>query len=257
MSDEQGPWGRAASGQPPASPTTAGRRTGLWILLLVAGLAGLVFALARALPGAVHGPDDWASVGYDVALAGLISAGLLRAGRGAWRQHLRHAAIWVVIVAVLALGFAYRDLFIGAGRRLQVAFSPGAPVATGDHELAIPQDAGGAFMILAKVNGQPVRFLVDTGASDTVLSPDDARRLGVNLDALTFDRGSETANGVGHGAAYAAQTFEIGPIHLDNVRMTINQAPMSTSLLGMSALGRLESFEVRGDKLVLRWRDGR
>lgn len=255
MSDDQGPWSRAASAPPPIPP--AAPRTGLWVLLLVVGLVGLVIALARALPGAVRGPDDWASVGYDVALAALISAGVLRAGRGAWRRRLRHAAIWAVIVAALALGFAYRDIFTGAARRLQVAFSPGALVATGDHELTIPQDAGGAFMVLAKVDGQPVRFMVDTGASDTVLSPDDARRLGVNLDTLTYDRGAETANGVGHGAAYAAQTFELGPIRLDNVRMTINQAPLSTSLLGMSALGRLDSFEVRGGKLILRWRDGR
>lgn len=199
--------------------------------------------------------DAWADVAYRVGVVILISAVIFRAGRGALSQSLRHAAIWVAIVAVLALGFAYREELAGVPQHLRLAFSAGDPVTTGDHELVIPQDDQGAFVVVGKINGQRVRFMVDTGASDTVLSPDDARRLGVAVDRLRYDDIAETANGIGHGAPYVAQSLEVGPIALEKFPMTINQAPMSSSLLGLSFLNHLESFEIRGRKLILKWRD--
>jgi aspartyl protease family protein len=250
MSNERGPWGSEAPQPPPARS-----RRGLW-LVLFAALGGIVVALARAFPEAVRTRDDWADVAYGVGVVILVSAGVFRIGRGVFAQHLRHAAIWVAIVAVLALGFAYREELAGVPQHLRLAFSAGDPVTTGDHELVIPQDERGAFVVVGKVNGQRVRFMVDTGASDTVLSPDDARRLGVAVDSLRYDDIAETANGVGHGAPYAARSLQVGPIALDNFAMTINQAPMSSSLLGLSFLNHLESFEIRGRKLILKWRDG-
>lgn len=252
MTNDGGPWGRANTTPPTAPPR---RRFILWLLLLAA-LAGMVIALARAFPGAVRTRDDWASVAYLLGLVALVSAGVVRAGRGVVVQHLRHAAIWAAIVAVLALGFAYRQDFIGIWRHLRVAFSAGDPVATGAHELVIPQDESGAFVIIGKVNGERVRFLVDTGATDTVLSPDDVRRLGVDPATLRYDHGAETANGLGYGASYVANRLEVGPIRLDDFRMTVNRSPMSESLLGLTFLNRLESFEVRGRNLILKWRDG-
>ncbi|MDB5495217.1 MAG: putative aspartyl protease [Phenylobacterium sp.] len=250
MSNERGPWGSEA----PQAPPARGRR-GLW-LVLFAALGGIVIALARAFPEAVRTPDDWADVAYGVGVVILVSAGIFRARRGAFAQHLRDAAIWVAVVAVLALGFAYREELAGVPQHLRLAFSAGEPVTTADHVLVIPQDEQGAFVVVGKVNGQRVRFMVDTGASDTVLSPDDARRLGVAVDRLRFDDVAETANGVGHGAPYTAQRLEVGPISLETFKMTINQAPMSSSLLGLSFLNHLESFEIRGRKLILKWRDG-
>jgi aspartyl protease family protein len=179
---------------------------------------------------------------------------LLRAGRPRWAEHLRHVALWAAIVAVLALGFAYRDVIADAPQRLRLAFSDGQPVAGGDRELIIPQDEAGAFVVVGKVNGQRVRFLVDTGATDTVLSPDDARRLGLDLGALSFDREAETANGLVAGAAFNADSLEVGPIRLEDFPMSVNRAPMSSSLLGLSFLDRLAAFEVRDHKLILTWR---
>ena len=111
------------------------------------------------------------------------------------------------------------------------------------------------FELVGKVNGQRVRFLVDTGATDTVLSPDDARRIGIDVDQLHFVQAAETANGKGYGAAYAAKRLEVGPIAFDNFALVVNRAPMSSSLLGLSFLNRLESFQVRDGQLVLRWRE--
>src|SRR5206468_129815 len=82
-------------------------------------------------------------------------------------------------------------------------------------------------VLIGKVNGQRVRFIVDTGATDVVLSPDDARRLGLDVGKLAYIHGAETANGVGYGAEYVADSLEVGPIAMTGVKMTVNQAPMS------------------------------
>ena len=249
MSNASGPWAN-----PPPAPRPPRGRAGLWVLM-IAGLAGIVLALARAFPEAVVTRDQWADVAYAAGLVVLVTAGLFRVRRGVFAQHLRHAAAWIAIVAVLALGFAYREELSGVPQHLRLAFSAGDPVRTGEHELVIPQDAEGAFTLVGRVNGQRVRFVVDTGATDTVLSLDDARRLGIDVDGLRFDQAAETANGKGYGAGFVARRLEVGPIGFDDFQMTVNQAPLRSSLLGLSFLNRLESFEVRGRNLILRWRD--
>jgi aspartyl protease family protein len=251
MTNDEGPWRRAPPEPPPARPR---RRVGLW-LLLAAALSGLVLALARAFPEAVRTPDDWAQVAYAVGVVLLVTTGIFRFGPGRFAEHLKYAAIWLAVIAVLALGFAYRDVFSGVGQRLQLAFSNGDPVATGEHELVIPQDANGSFIVVGKVNGQRVRFVVDTGATDTVLSPADARRIGVDQANLTYGEPVETANGMAYSAPYTADRLEVGPIAFQDFRLAINQAPMSSSLLGLSFLRRLQSFEHRDGQLILRWRE--
>jgi aspartyl protease family protein len=225
-------------------------------VLAIAAVGFLVLALMRAFPEVSHTPDDWGSIAYYALFLVLLAAGAGRLTRGALPQHLRHVAIWLAIVAVLALGFAYRDLLAEVPRRLQLAFGAGAPIATAERELVIPQNDEGAYVVVGKVNGQKVLFVVDTGATDTVLSPRDARRLGMPVDQLTYDGESETANGTGHSAPITADSLEVGPIRLQRFAMAVNQAPMSASLLGLSFLDRLESYEFRGRKLVLHWREG-
>ena len=253
---EGGPWGREAP-EPPhrASPlaTSARTRRAIWLVVLVLGVGGLVLALTRSFPEAMQSGQDWSNAIYYAGFLVLVAAGAWRLRQLAPLQLLRHAAGWVAIIAVLALGYAYRDELAGVPQRLSLAFNTGRPVAVGPHELAIAQDDEGGFEVVGKVDGQPVRFIVDTGATDTVLSPDDARRLGVDLSQLRFDQQSETANGKGLGAPYDARRLEVGPIRFDDVRMSINRAPMSRSLLGLSFLNRLDSFEIRGRRLYLKW----
>lgn len=244
MSNPDGPWKPDPPEQPQAPAPEPGRPV-LW-LLFIAAIVGIVIAMARAFPEAVRTPDDWSSVIYGLGLVVLVSSGLFRIrDRLQVMQHLRYAAIWAAIVAVLALGFAYADEVEGVTHRVRIAFSGGAPVATGERELVVPRDETGSFVIVAQVDGQRVRFLVATGATETVFSPDDARRLGVDPDALRYDRQSETANGLGYGASHVVERLEVGAIRFDAFPMVVNKAPMSTSLLGMSFLDRLESYEVR------------
>lgn len=119
-------------------------------------------------------------------------------------------------------------------------------------EVRFPISAGGRIMVEAKVDGVPVHFLVDTGASDVVLSPRDAECIGFDHAKLRFDQAYRTASGTISGAPVTLGQIAVGPIHMKNVKATVNGRAMDTSLLGMSFLSRLSGFSVTDGTLILR-----
>ncbi len=255
--DYEGPWGRASD--PPPAPATPPRRAlpaaGVWLWLgLLVGVGALVAFLARAFPGVVRTPQDWGWVGYSLAFIALISTRLLTRGVR-WRQAAWQAGVWMAVIGILAMGYTYRRELADAGERVRGEFVAGYPVAGGQQELMVTQSEGGGYFVIAKVNGQPVRFMIDTGASETVLSPDDARRIGLDPAKLDYRRAAETANGLGFGAPFTADRLELGTIQVQAMPMVVNQADMSQSLLGMSFLNRLESFRLQGGRMYLKARD--
>jgi aspartyl protease family protein len=219
------------------------------LVAVLVGVAALVGLLFKLFPGAVSSGQDWAWLAQGLGLLVLVSASLLTAGRIRWGETARHLSIWAGIIGVLVLVVTYRDELAGVGLRIRSEFSSSYPVATGARELAVTQDEDGGFYLMGQVNGQPVRFLVDTGASETVLSPADARRVGIDVGSLQFDQAAETANGVGFGASFTADSLAVGSIRFSDFPLVVNQAPMRHSLLGMTFLRRLESFQVTGPKL--------
>jgi aspartyl protease family protein len=255
MSNEGGPWGHEQPDPPKPAPRPRISLSRWLIWLGVLGLlAGGIWLLSIVFPGALDQTQDRMWV---IAMGGffaILSSRVLFRGPIAWGQKARHAAIWVGVIAAIVLGFAYQDELIGVGQRVRAEFSSSYPVATSAHELVVAEGEGGGFFITGQVNGQTVRFLVDTGSSDTVLSPADAQRVGVDVASLRFDHMAETANGTGYGAPFTAASLDVGPIRLANMPMVVNQAPLSSSLLGMTFLRRLESFQVRGRRLYLTWK---
>lgn len=253
MSKDEGPWGQSNS--KPAAPSRLGDRGRLILVLgiFLGGLALLV-GLARAFPGAVQG-NGWGYVFYLLVILAAGAVRILQAGPLNWRQGLSHFTSWLTIVGVLVLGVTYQAEILAVLRRVGSTVSGGYPVSLSKGESVISRGAGGVFEVVGMANGKPVRFMVDTGASETVLSPEDAQRLGVDLSSLKFDIPSETANGIGYGARYELDRLSIGDIAFDKVPVMVNQAPMSSSLLGQTFLKRLKSVEVKGDKLYLRAAD--
>jgi aspartyl protease family protein len=226
-------------------------RAWLWLLLLT-GLVGFLAALVRVLSDETRLPRNWSEIASAGALIVLAAALALRLRRGTLTQNLRSAALWTLLAAALALGYAYRAPLSDAADQLAAAAGLGHPLASPAHDVVVRQGAGGAFVLTGRVNGRPVRFVVDTASSDTVLSPDAARQLGVDLDKLKFADTAETAHGMGQGAPFVAQRLEVGSIGFTNFPVVINREPMAESLLGLSFLNRLDSFEVRDRKLILK-----
>ena len=248
MADQHNPWAPKNTSPPAARRWNRGL---IWIALALAVTAGLI-ELSRLYPGAVSKEDEPRLV-YMVGWLALLSAGFvfsrsIRAG-----EAFRNVAIWVAIGAVLVIAYTYRDDLSVFGKRVELEFIPGEAVVSGDHTLTLTQDASGDFFVYGDANGTRIRFLVDTGASDIVLSPSDARRLGIDVGSLHFVRGYETANGIGAGAPYVLKSLSVGPVRFHNLTISINQTDMHASLLGMAFLKRMKSFEFRGDVLLIRW----
>jgi len=126
-----------------------------------------------------------------------------------------------------------------------------APAATGGAASLVKSDDG-HFWAEAQVNGRRVRFLVDTGATTVALTGDDARRLGLNLDELTFDRPVSTASGEVRAAMVELDYISVAGARVEKVQALVLEKGLKASLLGMSYLGRLSKFEATPTALILR-----
>ena len=122
-----------------------------------------------------------------------------------------------------------------------------------DLEYVVEAGPSGHYVIEAMVNGAPVTFLVDTGASEIVLTLNDARRIGLEPRTLAFTQRFATANGEVRGAPVVLREIRIGQFRLLDVAASVNEAPLALSLLGMSFLEQLSGYEVDRGRLILRW----
>lgn len=187
--------------------------------------------------------DSIANLVYLLLLL-LFVGGWIARGRFAGRtQAFRHAGSWIVIFAVAVLAAALWDDI-----RSQ---TPQQALIAEDGAIAVPRASDGHYYLMADVDGEPVRFLVDTGATDVVLSRRDAERIGIDTDELLFSGRAGTANGEVRTAPVWLETFQIGPVADRDVRAHVNGGEMGISLLGMDYLRRYERIEIAGNRLIL------
>jgi clan AA aspartic protease (TIGR02281 family) len=136
--------------------------------------------------------------------------------------------------------------------------SPGAQTPTilrtapSTHTLVYRADARGHVTVTAMVNGAPVRFLVDTGASRVTLTTEDAAAAGIGRGELVFDQRSQTANGLAREAPVTLREIRLEHLSIDNVPAAVNEN-LNVSLLGMSFLKRLKAFGMRDGALTISW----
>nr|WP_294169225.1 TIGR02281 family clan AA aspartic protease [uncultured Sphingomonas sp.] len=160
----------------------------------------------------------------------------------------RMALAWVAIFGVGFALFAFRDDFFSLGSKLRdEAVGPSAVEGAGG-ELRIPMQEDGHFWVDARVNGAPVRFLVDSGASVTTVSREvaDAARVETGMRVAEV----ETANGIVRMRPARAEQLQMGPIRLSDVSVLVADQE-GLNVLGMNVLSSLEEWGVRGRTLVL------
>ena len=224
------------------------RKRGSWIVTLVLLVAaGTAAWLWFRLPEGAE-----LRFVYLTALLVFLCAGLVWRLRGApVSRSLRHAGIWLLLGAVLFVGYSFRDEARYVVDRVQGDLSPERGYGATESEISFRAGPGGHYTVEAVVDGVPLAFLVDTGASEVILTLEDARRLGFDPDRMTFSRTYQTANGTVQGAPVVLQKVAVGPIVVENVRASVNSAPMEGSLLGMTFLSRIGGYSVSGDVLTL------
>ena len=209
----------------------------------------LVMLLMWKFPYVMGNAGQGAQIIYLVLLIALIASGSNMMRRLTTTQGLRDAALWLGIILCLALVYSYRHTL--RGTQLYGMLVPGSVKVMADGALEVHAAQGGHFYIEAEINGAPERFLVDTGASDIVLSPRAAMAAGFDPAALNYTRKYATANGTGAGAPVRLDTLVVGPAVLRDVPASVNNAPMDESLLGMAFLSQFSSYTFQGDTLTL------
>jgi aspartyl protease family protein len=130
---------------------------------------------------------------------------------------------------------------------------PGRAAVRTARTVDIVRGRNGDFQVAAQVNGVRIAMVLDTGASAVVLTQEAAKAAGLPLEVLSYTVSVDTANGRTRAAAVTLDRVAVGDIVERQVTALIAQpGQLRTNLLGMSFLNRLESWEVRGDKLVMR-----
>lgn len=142
---------------------------------------------------------------------------------------------------------------LGEARAVPGTSATAPATESGWNRIVVPPGPHGHFSLTARVDGVPVDFLIDTGASAVVLSPDDARRIGLSPEGLRFTRRLATANGTVRAAPVTLRELRIGQLALWRLEALVVEAPMPISLLGTSFLARLASWSVEGGRLYLYW----
>lgn len=185
--------------------------------------------------------DDWGRLAY----LGLILLALLGWVIVEYKSRLgfamRSAAAWAMIFIGVTAGY-------GIWQDMQERIMPVQNVTGGTVEL--PRARDGHYYATLTINGADIEFLADTGASELVLSAEDAERLGIDRTSLRYLGEAQTANGIVRTARVVLPVVEFGPFRDTDVAAYVTDGDMGGSLLGMSYLGRFR-IEIAERRMIL------
>ncbi|MFZ3583373.1 retropepsin-like aspartic protease family protein [Loktanella sp. DJP18] len=187
--------------------------------------------------------DQIMQMTYLGLLGGAIAASYFVSQRGQMGKTAQQASIWgLIFVGVIAAAGMWNDI--------RGTVAPQQSVAVGG-EIVLPRQADGHFYARLDVNGAPLTFMVDTGASQMVLSRDDAAQVGIDTDALRYLGQASTANGTVRTAGVTLDQVSLGGVTEADVPAVVNDGAMDGSLLGMSYLRNFSNIQIRDNELIL------
>jgi aspartyl protease family protein len=239
----------------------------LWIAVF-AVLAALLGWLASEYGDNFDWGTDGPRLGYVLLLLVLVVSSLaLRRTQIGFA--LKSLLAWAAIGLVIVVGYSYRAELKAVWYRVagELDTSRPTPVETrrdqraddrdgGRSEgraLAIRQSLDGHYYVNVRINGSEARLLVDTGATLTVLSKQQAERSGIFPSPSEYTANVRTASGIAKAAPVRLRDLEIGDARLTNVRALVMDTPANTSVLGIDTLQQFKSYEFRDGVLTLRW----
>jgi aspartyl protease family protein len=187
---------------------------------------------------------DSSSIGqllYLVILLCAVAGWVLVEYRNRLGQALRTAVAWgLIFVGVMAGYGLWGDLRSDIHRQA---------VMVGDR-LEVPRSPDGHYYLTLSISDQPIEFLVDTGATNVVLSRADAEKLGIDTRSLAYTGEAQTANGTVPTSRVRLEDVVLGPWRDTGMPVWVNGGDMDGSLLGMDYLGRYR-IEIAEDRLIL------
>jgi aspartyl protease family protein len=233
---------------------------GAWVLLFVL-LFGAGALLVRGDAETIAGVDinEAAAVAAGCIMLLLVASSVRSSYHGRAASAARDLLAWAGIALVLVGGYSFRDEIRGLGHRVVGELAPPGSVLRadtqqdGERAVRIRRRPDGHFVARADINGTSMTMLVDTGASTVVLRQADAQKLGIDIDKLKYTVPVQTANGTSYAAHVRLKKFSVGTINFTEVEALVSKpGALRDSLLGMSFLNRLRSYEFSGDYLTMR-----
>lgn len=229
------------------------------MLKIVLGIIGIgaIALIVNHDQGSIFGIENnkFASLIFLGAWGAVLGSAILPR-KGQNKKVASNLLIWLAIFLVLMTSHVYRYELQDIGSRLSGGLIPGSPISSrsveGRNQITVVRLPNRQYEIDGAVNGNPVRFLIDTGASMVVLSARDAKRVGINVDNLRFGTPVSTANGTTRAARITVDNISIGTIARQGLPVMVAQpGNLKHSLLGMNFIETLWGFEIRGDRLTL------
>ncbi len=184
-----------------------------------------------------------ARLGYMGLLLAALGGWVLVEYRGRLGFAARSAAAWGLIVIGIMAGY-------GLWQDIRTDVAPRQAVMEGG-EIRVPRAEDGHYYLTLTIDGTPIQFMADTGASTVVLTDADARRLGIDPATLMYLGEARTANGTVRTARVSLTDVALGPYDEPSLNAWVNEGEMDVSLLGMDYLGRFR-IEIDQGEMILR-----
>ncbi|MEM8773472.1 MAG: TIGR02281 family clan AA aspartic protease [Pseudomonadota bacterium] len=188
--------------------------------------------------------DDTARLLYLALLGAAVVGWFIAQNRTSLGKNMQHAMVWGLLFIGVIAG-------VGLWGDIRNTVQPGSYSAFNDGTVELQRAVDGHYYVTAKVNGTNVDFVVDTGATQIVLTEEDAARAGLDTSDLAYIGRASTANGEARTAPVRLESLSIGPIEDRGIAAVVNGGELFQSLLGMSYLQRFESVEITDGKLIL------
>ena len=181
---------------------------------------------------------------YLVVLGAALVLWFIAQNRESLGKVMQQAVTWTLIfLGVIAA--------IGLWDDIRNTVAPRQFVHDSSGRIEVPRSADGHYYLTLDVNGQDIRFVIDTGATDVVLTKRDASRVGIDTATLAYAGQAHTANGVVATAPVRLESIGIGPVRDHGFPAWVNGGELQDSLLGMSYLQHFSSLQISGGTLVL------
>ena len=181
---------------------------------------------------------------YLMVLAAAVLIWFVTNHRQSFRKTIQQGMAWALIfLGVLAAYGMWDDI--------RATVSPRAVVFADAGRVVIPRSPDGHYRLSIEVNGTPIEFVVDTGASNVVLSKKDADRVGLDPEDLPYFGRALTANGEVRTAPVVLEELRLGNLVDKRVLAQVNGGELDQSLLGMTYLNRWQSITISGGELIL------
>jgi aspartyl protease family protein len=226
----------------------------IWSLLLGVALSLAVLIVTSndndAIATLLH--HDMGALLLKIAIVVFAGGLLLVLFRERLSKALEAMLFWTVVGLLLVVGYTYRFELRDASDRVIAELMPGHVTGHG-RNVEVVRGQSGDFALAAHINGVKVPMVLDTGASSVVLTQAAAKAAGLPIEVLDYSVNVNTANGSTRAAPVTIDSLAVGTLTERSVpALVAKPGELRNNLLGMSFLNRLQSWQVRGDKLEMR-----